>query len=61
MPEIDFSTPSEYAMDEHEGMQFEDSARYVEEPIRSYDDDWDDDWDFGDSWDSGGTDWDSDW
>lgn len=48
-------------MDEHEGMQFEDSARYVEEPIRSYDDDWDDDWDFGDSWDSGGTDWDSDW
>lgn len=77
VPEIDFSTQSEYATDEHEGMQFEDSTWYVEEPIRSYDsyddydDDWDDDWDndwdsdydwdSGDSWDSGGTDWDSDW
>lgn len=35
---------------------------YYEEPSSSSDDDWSSsDWDSGDSWDSGSTDWDSDW
>lgn len=76
VPDITFRTQGEYKTYDHEGMQFEDSSWYVEEPVRNYDsydsyddydDDWDDDWDSdydwdsGDSWDSGSSDWDSDW
>lgn len=63
-----------YNNNQYDGKDFEDSVWYVEDDDNDdydygdNDDDDDDsgwdndyDWDAGDSWDSGGTDWDSDW
>lgn len=56
---------SDYHIDRHEGLDFE-STSWYDAGSTSDDYDWDDDDDWGSSssdsdWDSGGTDWDSDW
>lgn len=60
LDEITDENASQYAVYDHSGMPFEDSAWYSESDSDS---DWDSDssWDSDDSWDSGGSDWDSDW
>ena len=63
--DINSDNADEYRIYSHEGKQFEESSWY-DAGSTSDDNDWDDDDDWGSSysdsdWDSGSTDWDSDW
>jgi len=64
LEEITHDNASDYRIDQHTGKSFEESSWY-DAGSTSDDHDWDDDDDWGSSsssdWDSGSTDWDSDW
>ena len=62
--DINSDNADEYRVYSHDGKSFESSSWY-DNGSTSDDNDWDDDYDYGgyddSDWDSGGTDWDSDW